>query len=174
MKSGLHLLGPTGLDLEKYDVGAIVAGMHVDICLLTVHGKPRYPGLLIWSRDWKKQPVRIPDGCLLVQSGRTFEHVTGGYIPAGFHEVIYTEETKAAFEKKKAELAAQGISRNLWRVSSTTLNHFRGSMSVAPLKELQHLYGQIDEEKYPEFTAYDLLMRELKATGMKVDDEKSK
>ena len=48
-----------------------------------------------------KIPVKIPEGCLLVQSGTTFEHITGGYVMAGYHEVIYTEATKETVEKKK-------------------------------------------------------------------------
>lgn len=31
--------------------------------------------------------VRVPEGCLLVQAGKQMEHVTGGRILAGFHEV---------------------------------------------------------------------------------------
>jgi hypothetical protein len=30
-----------------------------------------------------------------------FEHITGGYVLAGFNEVIYTEATKAALEVAK-------------------------------------------------------------------------
>lgn len=66
MEGGAHLLAPTGSDLEKNDIGTVFAGWHYDISLMTVHGKSRYPGLLIWTRDWKKRPVKIPEGCLLV------------------------------------------------------------------------------------------------------------
>ncbi len=47
-----------------------------------------------------------------------FESITGGYILAGYHEVIYTDRTKAVVEKVKEEIAA-GKERVLWRVSST-------------------------------------------------------
>ena len=104
MEGGAHLLAPTGSDLEKNDVGTVFAGWHYDISLMTVHGKSRYPGLLIWTRDWKKRPVKIPEGCLLVQSGTSFEHITGGYIPAGYHEVIYTDATREVVNKKKSAL----------------------------------------------------------------------
>lgn len=90
MKGGAHLLAPTGSDLKKNDIGAILAGFHYDIAFLTIHGKSRYPGLSVWTRDNKKMQVKIPDGCLLLQAGKTFEHITGGYVLAGFHEVIYT------------------------------------------------------------------------------------
>ena len=97
MKGGAHLLAPTGSDLEKNDVGTVFAGWHYDISFMTIHGKSRYPGLSVWTRDWKKKAVKIPNGCLLVQAGMSFENITGGYVLAGFHEVIYTEATKQAF-----------------------------------------------------------------------------
>jgi hypothetical protein len=54
MKGGAHLLAPTGSDLKKNDIGAILAGFHYDIAFLTIHGKSRYPGLYVWTRDNKK------------------------------------------------------------------------------------------------------------------------
>lgn len=109
MEGGAHLLAPTGSDLEKNSVGAIFAGFHYDIAFLTVHGKSRYPGLSVWTRDWKKRSVKIPDGCLFVQAGLTFEHCTGGYVLAGFHEVTYTEATKRAYDERKVVLANAGV-----------------------------------------------------------------
>lgn len=66
MNGGYHLLAPTGSDLNKYDVGTTLAGLHYDIAFLTVHGKSRFPGLYIWLRNWKKVAVSIPKGCLLL------------------------------------------------------------------------------------------------------------
>lgn len=96
LECGAHLLAPTGSDLIRNDVGATLAGFHYDIAFLTIHGKARYPGLYVWLRNWKKVAVRIPKGCLLLQAGSQFEHITGGYVLAGYHEVIYTEDTKLA------------------------------------------------------------------------------
>jgi len=39
MKYGGHLLAPTGSDLNKFDTGAIFAGVHYDLNFLTIHGK---------------------------------------------------------------------------------------------------------------------------------------
>jgi isopenicillin N synthase-like dioxygenase len=75
---------------------------------MTIHGKSRYPGLSVWTRDWKKKSVKIPTGCLFVQAGKSFEQITGGYVLAGFHEVIYTEATRLAVEKRKALLEEEG------------------------------------------------------------------
>ena len=99
MQGGAHLLAPTGSDLEKFNEdGTVFAGFHYDISFMTIHGKSRYPGLSVWTRDWKKKTVKIPEGCLLVQAGLSFEYITGGYVLAGFHEVVYNDATKIAYE----------------------------------------------------------------------------
>lgn len=68
MKFGPHLLAPTGTDLDEFGrLGAVLAGFHYDLNFLTIHGKSRYPGLFIWLRNGERIPVRIPDGCLLIQ-----------------------------------------------------------------------------------------------------------
>src|ERR1700733_15667796 len=90
MIGGAHLLAPTGTDLEKYDVGTTLAWFHYDISLMTVHGKSRFPGLYVWLRDWTRVAVKIPKGCLLIQAGAIFEHIIGGYVLSGNHEVIYS------------------------------------------------------------------------------------
>lgn len=57
MKSGNHLLAPTGSDLNKYEPGTIFAGVHYDLNFLTIHGKSRYPGLFLWLHDGTKFSV---------------------------------------------------------------------------------------------------------------------
>lgn len=169
MHGGAHLLAPTGSDLEKNKVGAVFAGWHYDISFMTIHGKSRYPGLSVWTRDWKKKAVKIPQGCLLVQAGMSFENITGGYVLGGFHEVIYTEGTKAAFEKRKALLDAEGVRKHQWRVSSTMFTHFRNDVDVGPMAELSHLYSEEVAKTYGRKTAFELLIEELTATGMTLD-----
>jgi hypothetical protein len=53
----------------------------------TIHGKCRFPGLFVWLADGRRVPVRIPQGCLLLQAGRQMEWLTGGHVQAGMHEV---------------------------------------------------------------------------------------
>jgi isopenicillin N synthase-like dioxygenase len=68
MKCGPHLLAPTGSNFNKYNkVGTVLAGFHYDLNFLTIHGKSRFPGLFVWTREGNKIPVSVPDGCLLVQ-----------------------------------------------------------------------------------------------------------
>jgi isopenicillin N synthase-like dioxygenase len=92
-----HLLGPTASDLVKYGQrDTILAGFHTDLNCLTIHGRSRYPGLNIWARNTGKRiPVRFPPTgrYLLVQAGKQIEHLTGGLIKAGFHEVVVNEAT---------------------------------------------------------------------------------
>lgn len=73
MNQGPHLLAPTASDLQKYDVGTAFASFHYDLNFITIHGKSRYPGLFLWTREMERQPVSIPAGCLLLQAGIMFE-----------------------------------------------------------------------------------------------------
>jgi len=167
MEGGAHLLAPTGSDLHKNDIGAVFAGFHYDISFMTIHGKSRYPGLSVWTRDWKKRAVKIPQGCLLVQAGTSFENISGGYVLGGFHEVIYTEGTKQAKERRELAWKEAGLPlRKQWRVSSTMFSHFRNDVCVGPLEELSHLYTKEEAAAYDKITAYEILIRELSATGM--------
>jgi isopenicillin N synthase-like dioxygenase len=68
-------------------------GFHYDLNFITIHGKSRFPGLHIWTREGKKMAVKVPDGCLLIQAGKQLEWLTGGDITAGYHEVVCTEQT---------------------------------------------------------------------------------
>lgn len=102
MKGAPHLLAPTGSDLKRYSIGTVFAGFHYDLNFLTIHGKNRYPGLFVWLRNGERLSVSVPEGHLLLQAGKQFEILTGGYITCGYHEVIYTEDVK-----KKLELASK-------------------------------------------------------------------
>jgi isopenicillin N synthase-like dioxygenase len=73
-----------------------LAGFHTDLNFLTIHGRSRYPGLHIWARNTGKRiPVKFPPTgrYLLVQAGKQLEHLTGGLVKAGFHEVVVNEST---------------------------------------------------------------------------------
>ena len=93
-----HLLAPTASDLKKYgSLDTILAGFHTDLNFLTIHGRSRYPGLHIWARNTGRRiPVRFPvgqEGLLLVQAGKQLEHLSGGLIKAGYHEVVVNHAT---------------------------------------------------------------------------------
>lgn len=92
-----HILAPTASDLSKYgSKNTILAGFHTDLNFLTIHGRSRYPGLHIWARNTGKRiAVKLPPTgpYLLVQAGKQLEHLTGGFIKAGFHEVVVSNAT---------------------------------------------------------------------------------
>ena len=78
MNKGPHLLAPTATDLYKFaELNTVYAGYHYDLNFITVHGKSRFPGLFVWTREGHKVSVKVPNGCLLVQAGKQFEYLTG-------------------------------------------------------------------------------------------------
>lgn len=92
-----HLLAPTASDLTKYGTkDTILAGFHTDLNFLTIHGRSRYPGLHVWARNTGRRiPVAFPGqgSYLLVQAGKQLEHISGGLVRAGFHEVVVNDAT---------------------------------------------------------------------------------
>ena len=151
----------------KYSEGTAFASFHYDLNFITIHGKSRYPGLYLWTRDWQRQPVSIPAGCLLMQAGIMFEQLTGGYVMAGYHEVIYNDKTKEVVERKLRE-NENGAKNIMWRISSTLFSHLRYDTSLEPLQEMSHLFNQenIAAGKYRSMTAHDKLLEELRAINL--------
>ena len=133
-------------------------GFHYDLNFLTIHGKSRFPGLYVWRRDGHRVPVRVPDGCLLVQAGKELEWLTGGVVEAGFHEVVVDASTLAALERQRAR------SRPLWRISSTVFCHINSDQILRPL-------GPFDtpeaRAKYPPTVAGDYVISELETIQLK-------
>ncbi|KAK1780901.1 hypothetical protein QBC45DRAFT_322529 [Copromyces sp. CBS 386.78] len=146
-KYGPHLLAPTASDLEKYgQKDTILAGFHTDLNFLTIHGRSRYPGLHIWARNTGKRiAVKIPPGnYLLVQAGKQLEHITGGLIKAGFHEVVVNERTVEVIEKRKQQFP----DRPLIRISSTFFWHLNSDHDLAPIPKLAEEAHRLRAEQF--------------------------
>jgi isopenicillin N synthase-like dioxygenase len=159
MHHGPHLLAPTATDFSKFGAkGTICAGFHQDLNFLTIHGKSRFPGLYVWTRDGTKMMVRVPDGCLLVQAGQQAEYITGGHIMAGFHEVVVADQTLEAIERAKA------AGKSTWRISSTLFSHLASDGVLAPLE----FFGPDEEAKakYPSMLVGEQVQRELKVINL--------
>ena len=62
-----------------------------------------------------------------MQAGIQLEWMTGGYIKAGFHEVVHNEKAE---ERKQQQLKA---GKCTWRVASTLFTHLQGDQNVGPL-----------------------------------------
>ncbi|TQW01274.1 hypothetical protein V2A60_002282 [Cordyceps javanica] len=132
---GPHLLAPTASDLTKYgEKDTILAGFHTDLNFLTIHGRSRYPGLNIWARNTGRRiPVRMPPGnYLLVQAGKQLEHLTGGLVKAGFHEVTVSEATLDTMRRR----AAERPDRPQIRISSTLFWHLNSDFDLVPVPAL--------------------------------------
>lgn len=158
LAGGQHLLAPTGSDLKKHPKGTVFASFHYDFNFLTIHGRSRYPGLYVWLRDGTKIPVVMPEDYLLLQSGRQFEILTGGYVQCGFHEVIYSQATANRYAEN---ISLKG--EDQWRVSSTLFSHIRHDVMLEPKA---HFQTKETIEKYVPLTSYDLLIEELTAINL--------
>lgn len=182
MKDGPHLLAPTGSNFNEYStLGTVLAGYHYDLNFLTIHGKSRFPGLYIWTRDGIRMSVEIPDdSCLLIQAGKQMEYLTGGYIQAGFHEVVISEATINVINKKKNStqlcMSNKSTSNNdpqsnnissssssLWRVSSTCFGHIQSDQILQPL---HHFKTKESMVTYPPILAGDQVKAELAAISL--------
>ncbi|KVI00642.1 Non-heme dioxygenase N-terminal domain-containing protein [Cynara cardunculus var. scolymus] len=159
MKQGPHLLAPTGSDLRRHGKeGTVFAGYHYDLNFLTIHGRSRFPGLSIWLRNGKKVEVKVPVGCLLIQTGKQIEWLTGGDCIAGMHEVVVTNRTLDAIKVASQE------NRSLWRVSSTLFAHIA---SDAVLKPLGHFAQSPLADKYPPICTGEFVEQELAVINLK-------
>lgn len=159
MKQGPHLLAPTGSDLKRHgQEGKVFAGYHYDLNFLTIHGRSRFPGLNIWLRTGEKVGVKVPLGCLLIQSGKQLEWLTGGDCLAGMHEVVVTKRTLEAIELARKQ------SRSLWRVSSTLFAHIASDATLIPLG---HFAESPEASKYPAILAGEYVEKELSVINLK-------
>jgi isopenicillin N synthase-like dioxygenase len=158
MLYGGHLLAPTGSDFNKYGAeGTVLAGYHYDLNFMTIHGKSRFPGLNVWTREGRRANVVIPDGCLILQAGKQLEYLTGGHVLAGFHEVIVTKDTVRVIEERKA------AGKSLWRVSSTLFSQIQPDQVLQPLAPFDKLEGAATAEKFPPIKAGHQVQQELQA-----------
>ena len=62
----------------------------------------------------------------MLQAGQQMEYVTGGWVKAGFHEVV----VDSACNESAAKAAAEG--RNLWRISSTMFGTVNSDATLEP------------------------------------------
>lgn len=155
MNHGPHLLAPTGSNFYKLGKkDTVMANYHYDLNFLTIHGRSRFPGLYVWTRDGNKMAVKVPPNCLLVQTGKQAEWLTGGKILAGYHEVVVSDRTMTFIEKAKAE------KRSLWRISSTLFSHIASDQDLEPIGKFAN-----DEAntKYPKTKAGTQVSQELAA-----------
>jgi hypothetical protein len=168
-----------GSDLSKYvEPNTVFAGFHygeslcchdcarssrsllLDLNLLTIHGKSRFPGLFVWLRDGRRVAVVVPDGCLLLQAGKQLEWLTGGHVRAGMHEVVLSPAASRAAEEAKKD------GRSTWRVSSTLFAHVASDQILRPLG---HFANEALAADYPPTPAGKQVESELSVLQLKAD-----
>lgn len=144
---GPHLLAPTASDLQKYGAkDTILAGFHTDLNFLTIHGRSRYPGLHIWARNTGRRiAVSMPPGGnhLLVQAGKQLEHLTGGLVKAGFHEVVVSDATLATLAARRAQYPE----RPAIRISSTFFWTLASDFDLVPIPALAARAEEVRREQ---------------------------
>jgi len=162
---GPHILAPTASDLNKYGAkDTILAGFHSDLNFLTIHGRSRYPGLHIWARNTGRRiAVKVPKGrYLLVQAGKQLEHLTGGVVKAGLHEVVVNSSTIETIQFRKETHP----DRPLIRISSTFFWHLSSDYDLAPIDlpnfPVNQYVTDVPAPVYPPLKVGEQVQNELK------------
>jgi len=157
LDGGPQVLAPNGSDLSRYQPGTSLSAFHYDLNFLTIHGKNRYPGLYIWLRNGEKRKVSVPEGHVLLQVGKQLEMLTGGYMEAGFREVMSTEESKRQAEEAKKQ------GRSPWRINTTL---FASTHPDVILKPLGRFATPEAVAKYPPIRTLEQMEEEFKSLNM--------
>jgi len=83
--------------------------------------------------------------------------LTGGYIKAGYHEVIYTNKTHEAYQN------AIKNKKIPWRVSSTLFGHIRYDVKLTPIGKFATTEAL---KEYGSPTAHAQVLDELRAISL--------
>lgn len=78
-----------------------------------------------------------------MQAGKQLEHVTGGLVKAGYHEVVVNENTMDVIAQRRVECPE----RPLVRISSTFFWHLSSDFDLVPVPELVERAKKVREEQ---------------------------
>lgn len=79
--------------------GAIRAGAHGDINVITLLLGSEEPGLELLDRDGQWQPVTAPPGCFAVNIGDMLSRLTNDRLPSTIHRVVNPSNERARFAR---------------------------------------------------------------------------
>jgi isopenicillin N synthase-like dioxygenase len=79
-----------------------------------------------------------------VQAGKQLEHMTGGLVKAGYHEVVVNDKTVQVIEDRKARLPE----RPLVRISSTFFWHLSSDHDLQPVPALAERARSVRAEQF--------------------------
>jgi len=97
-QSLLRVLHYPPIDDDDVEPGAIRAGAHEDINLITLLPSANEPGLQVKARDGSWLDVPCDFGNLIINIGDMLQEASGGYFPSTTHRVINPDghDTKKA------------------------------------------------------------------------------
>jgi hypothetical protein len=175
MHDGHHKIAPTFASYyENPEPGSVQGALHQDIDMFAIHARGTHPGLYVYSEAGRRLEVRIPRGCLLVQTGRQLYlkmrsmeragEIRTRPIRAGWHEVVTTREAVescrehiAAIESILSDRSIDGALkikrirhhyRECLRISCTFFYHFGNETELVYGLEP----GKKEERVFPEGT----------------------
>lgn len=118
--------------------GAIRAGAHGDINVITLLLGADEPGLQLLDKQGNWQNVQAPKGCLAINIGDMLARLTNDKLPSSIHRVINPQPERARFS----------------RISTPFFLHFNPDYLIETLPDC-------GESKYPPITAQAFLEQRL-------------
>ena len=85
--------------VENAEAGAIRAGAHEDINVITLLLGAEEAGLQLLARDGEWHDVSAPEGSLVCNIGDMLQRLTGGRLPSTTHRVVNPAPERAAFSR---------------------------------------------------------------------------
>jgi len=85
--------------VAQAEAGAIRAGAHEDINVITLLLGAEEAGLQLLSRDGEWHDVSAPEGSLVCNIGDMLQRLTGGRLPSTTHRVVNPAPERAAFPR---------------------------------------------------------------------------
>jgi isopenicillin N synthase-like dioxygenase len=136
---------PLGADAEE---GAIRAGAHEDINLITLLLGAEEAGLQLKTRDGEWLDVSPPDGALAINVGDMLQRLTNHYLPSTTHRVLNPSGERAMHS----------------RYSMPFFLHLRSDYEFETLPQC---ISEDNPDRYPEsITADDYLKQRLREIGL--------
>ena len=124
--------------------GAIRAGAHGDINVITLLLGADEPGLQLLDKEGNWQNVTAPKGCLAINVGDMLSRLTNDVLPSSIHRVINPQPERAKFS----------------RYSTPFFLHFNPDYLIETLPKC-------GESKFPPITAEDYLQQRLNEIKLK-------
>lgn len=135
--------------VEPEQTGAIRAGAHEDINLITLLLGAEEAGLELLTRDGRWLAVSPPEGALVVNIGDMLQRLTNHVLPSTTHRVRNPEGPRARFS----------------RYSMPFFQHLRSDF---PISTLPQSATPENPDRYPDpITADDYLQQRLEEIGLK-------